>query len=106
MFTRVSAQNAQTQERALQYVDGVDGDIEITEGIKLVETEKPTAHGRSLNDIDLPVDPEARESEIDSLLVDRAARFLGSHTLQFKVPKDSIDDMQRSLDEGKNTIHR
>lgn len=84
----------------MQYVEGVQGDIEITEGIKLVETEKPAAGGRSLNEIDLPAEPEARESEIDSLLVDRAARFLGSHTLQFKVPKDSIEDMQRSLDEG------
>lgn len=89
------------QERALQYVEDAQGDIEITEGIKLVETEKPQAQGRSLNEIDLPTEPEARESEIDSLLVDRAARFLGSHTLQFKVPKDSIEDMQRSLDEGK-----
>ncbi|XP_065088814.1 uncharacterized protein Osi9 [Ochlerotatus camptorhynchus] len=89
------------KERALQYVEGVQGDIEITEGIKLVETEKPQAQGRSLNEIDLPAEPEARESEIDSLLVDRAARFLGSHTLQFKVPKDSIEDMQRSLDEAR-----
>ncbi|EDS30693.1 osiris 9 [Culex quinquefasciatus] len=88
------------KERALQYVDNVQGNIEVTEGITLVETEKP-ATGRSLNEVDLPAEPEARESEIDSLLVDRAARFLGSHTLQFSVPKESIADMQRSLDEAR-----
>ncbi|XP_039451165.1 uncharacterized protein LOC120430146 [Culex pipiens pallens] len=88
------------KERALQYVDNVQGNIEVTEGITLVETEKPTT-GRSLNEVDLPAEPEARESEIDSLLVDRAARFLGSHTLQFSVPKESIADMQRSLDEAR-----
>lgn len=48
----------------------------------------------------MPVDEDQRESEIDSLIVDRIARFLGSHTLQFKVPKESIHDMQRSLEEG------
>lgn len=59
-------------------------------------------HGRSLKEIKLPDESEAREMEVDSLLVDRLARFLGSHTLQFKVPKDAIEDMQRSLEEGKS----
>jgi pantothenate kinase len=85
-------------------MDAVNGDIEVVEGINLVQTEAQQAGGRSLNDVDLPVDVEERESEIDSLLVDRVARFLGSHTLQFKVSKDSIQDMQRSLDEGKSQI--
>lgn len=87
------------QERALHYVDQSEGDIEVAEGIKLVQTEQP-AQGRSLNEISLPTETEARENEVDSLLADRVARFLGSHTLQFKVPKDSIQDMQRSLEEG------
>lgn len=57
--------------------------------------------GRSLASVELPENVEARESQVDSLLADRVARFLGTHTLQFKVPKDSIDDMQRSLEEGR-----
>lgn len=55
-----------------------------------------------MNEINLPAEPEARENEVDSLLVDRVARFLSTHTLQFKVPKDSIDDLQTSLEEGKD----
>lgn len=47
-------------------------------------------------------EPEVREGEVDSLLVSRVSKFLGSHTLQFKMPKDSIQDMQRSLEEGKS----
>jgi hypothetical protein len=87
-------------------VDKTEGDFEIGEGVKLVQTEE-TSQGRSLNDIELSDDEETREGEVDSLLVDRVARFLGSHTLQFKVPKDSIKDVQRSLEEGKlvNEIH-
>jgi hypothetical protein len=84
-------------------VDKTQGDFEITEGIKLVETEEPS-QARSLNDIQLSDDEETREGEVDSLLVDRVARFVGSHTLQFKVPKDSIKDVQRSLEEGNKDI--
>lgn len=88
------------QERALQLVDKTEGDFEVTEGVKLVQTDEPSSQGRSLNDVQLSDDEETREGEVDSLLVDRVARFLGSHTLQFKVPKDSIKDVQRSLEEG------
>lgn len=73
----------------------------ISDGVQLVQTEE-TQQGRSLNDINLSDDEETREGEVDSLLVDRVARFLGSHTLQFKVPKESIKDVQRSLEEGKH----
>lgn len=92
------------QERALRYVDQTNGDVTITEGITLVQTEQPAAVGRSLDDVTLSSEPEARENEVDALLVERVARFLGSHTLQFKVPKDSIEDMQRSLEEGNILI--
>lgn len=93
------------QERALHYVDETtNGDVKVTEGVEFVQTEEVQAGGRSLNEINLSSEPEARENEVDSLLVDRVARFLGSHTLQFKVPKDSIQDMQRSLEEG-NYFH-
>lgn len=80
----------------------MDGDINVSEGITLVQTEPlQVKGGRSLSDVELPENVEARESQVDSLLTDRVARFLGTHTLQFKVPKDSIEDMQRSLEEGE-----
>lgn len=82
-------------------MDQNSGDIKITDGITLIKTEQ-LAEGRSLSENELPIEPEQREAEIDSLIVDRVARFLGSHTLQFRVPKDSIRDMQRSLEEGKD----
>lgn len=89
------------QERALQMVDKTEGDFVISDGVSLVQTEEPS-QGRSLNDVQLSDDEETREQEVDSLLVDGVARFLGSHTLQFKMPKESIKDVQRSLEEGKN----
>jgi len=91
----------------LELIDKTHGDFEVTEGIKLVQTDdedEETTQQRSLNDVNLSDDQETRESEVDTLLVDRVARFLGSHTLQFKIPKDSIIDVQRSLEEGKKLI--
>uniref|UniRef100_A0A1A9W5M7 Uncharacterized protein n=1 Tax=Glossina brevipalpis TaxID=37001 RepID=A0A1A9W5M7_9MUSC len=88
------------KERALHYFDTENDDIKLTEGISLVKTDEIPV-GRSLNDVNLPEEAEARENEIDTLLVERIARFFGTHTLQFKVPKDSIQDMQRALEESR-----
>uniref|UniRef100_A0A1A9VIW5 Uncharacterized protein n=2 Tax=Glossina TaxID=44049 RepID=A0A1A9VIW5_GLOAU len=88
------------KERALHYFDTENDDINLTEGISLVKTDEIPV-GRSLNDVDLPEEAEARENEIDTLLVERIARFFGTHTLQFKVPKESIQDMQRALEESR-----
>ena len=88
------------QERALHYFDSENGDVKLTEGISLVKTDDIPV-GRSLNDVVLPEENDARENEVDTLLVERIARFFGTHTLQFKVPKDSIQDMQRALEECK-----
>lgn len=49
----------------------------------------------------LPADQEEKDSQVESLLVDRVARFLSSHTLQLKVPEESISEMKKSLDEGE-----
>lgn len=83
----------------MRFLDQTDGDIKITDGIALIKNEQ-VPEGRSLNENELPMEPEQREAEIDTLIVDRIARFLSSHTLQFRIPKDSIRDMQRSLEEG------
>ncbi|XP_046869317.1 uncharacterized protein LOC6637560 [Drosophila willistoni] len=88
------------KERALHYFATENGDVRLTEGIALVKTDDIPV-GRSLNDVQLPEEVEARESEVDSLLVERVARFFRTHTLQFKVPKDSIQDMQRALEESR-----
>lgn len=77
------------------------GDVKLTEGIELVKSNDDIPLGRSMSSMSLPEDPDTRESEIDSMLVERVARFFGTHTLQFKVPRESIEDMQRSLEEGK-----
>lgn len=45
----------------------------------------------------LPVETEAKEAAIDQAIVDRAAKFLSTHTVELSLP----EDVSRSFDEGK-----
>lgn len=99
--------------RALTFVDRAlrkPGGIPITDGVSLVnsandqETNRMLG-GRALSEAELentlPADQEEKDSQVESLLVDRVARFLSSHTLQLKVPEESISEMKKSLDEAR-----
>jgi len=59
-------------------------------------------NARSLNDIEstLPAESEAKEAVIDQAIVDRAARFLSTHTVELSLP----EEVSRSFDEGKLQI--
>jgi hypothetical protein len=90
----------------LRFVDGLNGDLEVSEGIALVQNPETSRQqgARALKDEPLSEDVAVRENQVEGLLVDRVARFLEGHTLQFKVPKDSIDEMKRSMEEGKTVV--
>ncbi|KAL6432061.1 hypothetical protein ACFW04_006642 [Cataglyphis niger] len=91
--------------KALRYVDRVvrSTDIEIVDGFKIVQTEEAknsrADNARSLNDIEntLPAETEAKEAAIDQALVDRAAKFLSTHTVELSFP----EDVARSFDEAR-----
>lgn len=55
-------------------------------------------NARSLNDIEasLPTEMEAREAAVDEALVDRAGKFLSTHTVELSLP----EEVSRSFDEG------
>lgn len=87
------------QERTVKFLDTVTGNVEITEGVTLKET-KPNDESESDNPSTQTLSENARSSEssIDNLLTNRVAKFLGSHTLEFKIPKNTVEEMKRSLD--------
>jgi len=96
--------------RALTFVDRAlrrPEDIALMDGVKLVRGGDVSRelNGRALSeaelDASLPKDAEDREATVETMLVDRVARFLESHTLQLKVPDASISDMRKSLDEAR-----
>jgi hypothetical protein len=49
----------------------------------------------------LAEEPKARENQVESRLIDAAAEFLENHVIQLRVPKSTVEDVKRSLDEGK-----
>jgi len=99
--------------RALTFVDRAirkPGGIQITDGVSLVNTDEPQETNRmfgarALSEAELentlPQDDDEKDSQVESLLVDRVARFLQSHTLELKVPESSISEIKRSLDEAR-----
>jgi hypothetical protein len=103
--------------RALTYVDRAlrrPGDVELVDGVSLVRTQDGLDVSRELNgralseaelDASLPKNADERDAQVETLLVDRIARFLQSHTLQFKVPDSAISEVRKTLDEGKCSIY-
>ncbi|KAE8737061.1 hypothetical protein FOCC_FOCC017482 [Frankliniella occidentalis] len=96
--------------RALTFVDRAvrkAGDIPLADGVALVQSGEAARElsGRALSedelDNSLPQDAAERDSQVETLLVDRVARFLESRTLQLKVPDSAISDIRRSLDESR-----
>lgn len=96
--------------RALTFVDRAlrrPEDINVVDGVTLVRAQDAgrDLNGRALSeaelDASLPKDAEDRDAQVETMLVDRVARFLESHTLQLKVPDSTISDVRRSLDEAR-----
>lgn len=99
--------------RALTFVDRAlrrPGDVELVDGVSLVRNQEGMDVSREMNgralseaeiDASLPKNAEEREAQVETLLVDRVAKFLQSHTLQLKVPDSAISEVRKSLDEGK-----
>ncbi|XP_035723471.1 uncharacterized protein LOC118442227 [Vespa mandarinia] len=92
--------------KALRFVDRVAraADINVIDGFRIVQTEEAksnsrTDNARSFNDIEssLPSEVEAKEAAIDQAIVDRAARFLSTHTVELSLP----EEFSRSLDEAR-----
>ncbi|XP_050357724.1 uncharacterized protein LOC126778276 [Nymphalis io] len=88
------------KERALKYAENLatSREINIADGITLIGTGSSRG-ARSYEP--LPEEPRARENQVESRLVDAAAEFLENHVIQLRVPKSTVDDVKRSLEEGR-----
>ncbi|XP_041985127.1 uncharacterized protein LOC121737540 [Aricia agestis] len=88
------------KERALKYAENLASsrEISISEGITLIGTGSPRS-ARSFEP--LPEEPRSRENQVESRLLDAAADFLENHVIQLRVPKSTVEDVKRSLEEGR-----
>ncbi|KAI5715073.1 hypothetical protein M8J77_010103 [Diaphorina citri] len=92
--------------RSLTYVDKMlrkNNEIPIVDGLTIVSSEDKNSlrdlNGRALSDEDFQT---KSDDEIENLFMDRIARFLSTHVVQFKMPTTAVNEMKRSLDEGKH----
>lgn len=88
------------QERALKYVENINTarEVSITDGISLLGSGSPRS-ARSYEP--LAEEPKARENQVENRLIDAAADFLENHVIQLRMPKSTVDDVKRSLEEGQ-----
>lgn len=92
--------------RSLTYVDKMlrKNEIPIVDGLTIVSNEDKSVlrDQRALSDEDFAT---KSEDEVENLFMDRIARFLSTHVIQFKMPTTAVNEMKRSLDEGNILFH-
>lgn len=81
----------------MTYIDQLPTDVEVGSMFTVKPTESGKA-GRRLSSPTLPDEPKAREEMLDSILTERIYDYLGSHTFEFKIQKNSIKEWKRSFD--------
>ncbi|KAJ0170880.1 hypothetical protein K1T71_013652 [Dendrolimus kikuchii] len=89
------------KEKTLRYLENVNmaRELDITDGITVVGT----GSSRSARSYEpLPEEPKARESQVENRLLDAAADFMENHVIQLRIPKGTVDDVKRSLEEGRS----
>lgn len=87
------------QEKMLRIVDNLrdSRNIKIVEGVVL----KSDSDVRSPKQLDaLPVDPAARDHEVNARLLNGVVSLFETHALEVKMNQADKDEVQRSLDEG------
>ncbi|KAJ0170875.1 hypothetical protein K1T71_013647 [Dendrolimus kikuchii] len=89
------------KEKALKYVDALSTAraLSLTDGVTLELVGSPRS-ARSFEP--LPDEPQAREAQVESRLIDSATDFLENHVIQFKMPPSAVEGMKRSLEEARS----
>jgi len=96
--------------RALKFADRAlrSDSIQVVEGANIVRT-SPKAEDRSgrdlnlepipeVNDAMLPTDPEEKQDKLNDMLLERMARFLQTHSMQFDIPR-LVDEISQLYDD-------
>ncbi|XP_067007007.1 uncharacterized protein [Anabrus simplex] len=80
--------------------------IDLMDGVSLVKTSEAEASGRALvteNDVQNSLDqePSQKTARLIDMIFEAAARFLKTHSIQFRLPQAVPEQIQRALDEGR-----
>jgi Protein of unknown function (DUF1676) len=100
------------KKRAITFMDRVArlDAFSLGDGVKVLKsagtaaTETPKSLSDNELEQSLPRGLEARDTKLNSMLVDRISGFLNSHTVQMSLPKVSADEIGRSVEEGNEPL--
>ncbi|CAD6993254.1 unnamed protein product [Ceratitis capitata] len=86
--------------------------IELVNGISLKRdsTSALARSGKALNENEiyaqLPENADERSGRLVEIAMENVAEFLGSHSLEVKLPAEATQDMARALDEGRGKLKK
>ena len=96
--------------RALKFADRAlrSDSVQVADGINIVRTLRKAEDGSGrdlnlepipeVNEAVLPTDPEEKQDKLNEMLLDRMARFLQTHSMQFDMPR-LVDDISQLFDD-------
>lgn len=89
----------------MTYIDQLPTDIEVGSMFSVKRIDGGKA-GRRFGSPVLPANPKEREEMLDDILTERVYEYLTSHTIEFKIPHNSMRDLKKSFrDEGKSMCY-
>lgn len=84
----------------LKYIDQLPDSFEITGVVKIKRNDQQRNSTMQREQLDeLPEEPRARENALDRILMNRVMDFVGTHSVELKVPRDAVGKMKRSMEE-------
>lgn len=92
------------QERSMRFLENAASarELKLADGLAIYNV----GTSRSARSYEpLPEEPQARENQVEARLVDAAADFMENHVIQLRMPKSTVEDMKRSLEEGQYQPH-
>lgn len=84
----------------LKYIDQLPESFEVTSVVKIKRNQQQmnaTSQRQQLEE--LPEEPRARENALDRMLMNRVMDFVGSHSIEFRMPRETVGEMKRSIEE-------
>ncbi|XP_050304360.1 uncharacterized protein LOC126741926 [Anthonomus grandis grandis] len=86
------------KERALRYMETLPNELDIGGAVKIIPNGRIS---RKNPEDQLPEEPRAREDAVDSILWNRISDYLSSHTIELRVPPDTLQEINESVEEGR-----
>lgn len=82
----------------LKYLDQLPDSFEIASVVKIKRNEQLNSTMQQMAD-ELPEEPRARENALDRILMNRIVDFVGTHSVELRMPREAASEMKRSMEE-------